>query len=105
MEAIEFGTSAIDGVIEIPSEYRKDFSTGLRVILIKDVPHFAGSLVKPKQQNEGDPAECCHPLDGLARGSPPDSQERLAAAERLAGFSSKNPLSLEEIKNERLVRQ
>jgi hypothetical protein len=82
MEAIEFGTSAIDGVIEIPTEYRKDFSTGLRVILIKDVPHSTNQ----KQQDE-------------------DIQERLAAAKRLVGIAAKYPLSLEEIKNERLARQ
>jgi hypothetical protein len=82
MEAVEFGTSAIDGVIEIPAEYRKDFSTGLRVILIKNAPFPAN----PKQQGA-------------------DIQERLAAAKRLVGFASKNPLSLEEIRNERLARQ
>jgi hypothetical protein len=75
MEAVEFGTSAIDGVIEIPVEYRKEFSTGLRVILIKDA------------------------LQKL------DIPERLAAAGRLAGIAAKNPLSLEAIKNERLARQ
>jgi len=82
MEAIEFGTSAIDGVIEIPTEYRKDFSTGLRVILIKDIPRSTN----PKQQDA-------------------DIQERLAAAKRLVGIAAKNPLSLEEIRNERLARQ
>jgi aminoglycoside/choline kinase family phosphotransferase len=82
MEAIEFGTSAIDGVIEIPPEYRKDFSTGLRVILIKDVSRSTNL----KQQDA-------------------DIQERLAAAKRLVGIATRNPLSLEEIRNERLARQ
>ena len=35
----------------------------------------------------------------------PDIQERIAAAKRLIGIASKNPLTLEEIRNERLVRQ
>jgi hypothetical protein len=82
MEAVEFGTSAIDGIIEIPTEYRRDFSTGLRVILIKDVPQPTNA----KQQDI-------------------DMQERLAAAKRLVGIAEKNPLSLEEIRNERLARQ
>jgi hypothetical protein len=82
VEAIEFGTSAVNGVIEIPTEYRKDFSTGLRVILIKDTLLSANS----KQQDA-------------------DIQERLAAAKRLVGIASKNPLSLEEIRAERLARQ
>jgi hypothetical protein len=81
MEAIEFGTSAIDGVIEIPAEYQKDFSTGLRVILIKDAE------------------------DRGVSESSPVIQERLAAAKRLAGFASKHPFSLEEIRRERLARQ
>jgi hypothetical protein len=75
MEAVEFGTSAINGVIEIPTEYRKDFSTALRVILIKNASPSAGSQ---------------------------DIKERLAAAERLAGFAAKTPLSLDEIRAERL---
>jgi ABC-type phosphate transport system ATPase subunit len=32
-------------------------------------------------------------------------QERIAAAERLVGVASNNPMSLEEIRNERLARQ
>jgi hypothetical protein len=90
MDAIEFGASAVGGVIEIPAEYRKDFSTGLRVILIKNDPHskgnFTGTSAVSKQQDA-------------------DIQERLAAAERLAGIASKNPLSLAEIRAERLGRQ
>jgi hypothetical protein len=34
-----------------------------------------------------------------------EMQERLAAAERLVGIASKNAMTLEEIKNERLARQ
>ena len=34
-----------------------------------------------------------------------DIQERIAAAERLVGIASSNPLTLEEIRNERLTRQ
>jgi hypothetical protein len=84
MEAVEFGTSALEGVIEIPAEYRKDFSTTLRVILIKNTPFPDGNF---------------------AGSSPPDIRERLAAAERLAGIASKHPLSLSEIRAERLARQ
>jgi hypothetical protein len=79
MEAIEFGTSAVGGMIEIPAEYREDFSARLRVILIKDT-YSAG-------------------------GPPLDIQDRLVAAERLAGIASKYPLSLDEIRAERLARQ
>ena len=32
-------------------------------------------------------------------------EERIAAAERLAGIASNNPMTLEEIRNERLARQ
>jgi hypothetical protein len=84
MEAVEFRTSASNGVIEIPSEYRKDFSTALRVILIKNPPR---------------------PQDGLAQGSPQDIRERLAAAQRLVGIATEIPLSLDEIRAERLARQ
>ena len=38
-------------------------------------------------------------------GNEPSIQERIAAAERLAGIASKNPMPLEEIRNERLTRQ
>ena len=34
-----------------------------------------------------------------------DIQERIAAAERLVGIASKNTMTLEEIRNERLARQ
>jgi hypothetical protein len=79
MEAVEFGVFANDGIIEIPIEYRKDFSTEIRVILIKN----------NLRQNSKEP----------------DIQERIAAAERLAGIASKNAMTLEEIRNERLARQ
>jgi hypothetical protein len=46
---------------------------------------FTGSSTTPKQQA-------------------PDIQERLAAAKRLVDIASKVPLSLEEIRNERLAR-
>ena len=79
MEAVEFGTFANNGTIEIPTEYRKDYSTDIRVILIKNKPN----------QNAKEP----------------DIQERIAAAERLVGIASKEAMSLEDIKNERLIRQ
>ncbi|MCL2294113.1 MAG: hypothetical protein FWC36_04525 [Spirochaetes bacterium] len=34
-----------------------------------------------------------------------DIKERIAAAERLVGIASKNPMTLEEIRNERLAKQ
>ena len=78
MEAVEFGTFAYNGIIKIPVEYRKDFSTDIKVILMKN---------------------------NIDTGSgQPDIQERIAAAERLAGIASANALSLEDIKNERLAR-
>jgi hypothetical protein len=79
MEAVEFGTFAHNGIIEIPIEYRNDYSTDIRVILMRNK---VGQSVKE-----------------------PDMQERLAAAERVVGIASKNPMTLEEIKNERLSRQ
>ena len=78
MEAVEFGTFAHDGIIEIPIEYREDYSTDIRVILMRDQ---ASQIMKP------------------------DIQERIAAAERLVGIASKNAMTLEEIKDERLARQ
>jgi len=79
MEAVEFAAYAGNGVIEIPVEYRKDYSSGIRVILIKDN--------QSKYTTE------------------PSIQERIAAAERLAGFASNNSMTLEEIRNGRLARQ
>ena len=79
MQAIEFGTFADNGIIEIPIEYRKDYSTNIRVILIKN--------------------------DQDKNIKEPNIQERIAAAERLVGIASENVMSLEEIRNERLARQ
>ena len=79
MEAIEFGTFANNGLIEIPVEYKRDFSTDIRVILIKN---------KPDQDIKES-----------------DIQERVAAAQRLVGIASKNKMTLEEIRSERLARQ
>ena len=79
MEAVEFGTFANNGIIEIPVEYRKDYSTDIKVILMKN----------GKSSNFFEP----------------DINERIAAAERLVGIASENAMSLEEIRNERLARQ
>jgi len=79
MEAVEFGTFAHNGIIEIPIEYREDYSTDVRVILMR----------KQTSQNITEP----------------DIQERIAAAERLVGIASQNTMTLEEIRNERLARQ
>ena len=79
MEAVEFGTFANNGMIEIPAEYRRDYSTDIRVILIKN---------KTNQDfNES------------------DIQERISAAQRLVGIASKEAMTLEDIRNERLARQ
>jgi negative regulator of genetic competence, sporulation and motility len=79
MDAVEFGTFVNNGMIEIPVEYRKDFSTNIRVILLKDKSN--------QETNES------------------DIQERIAAAERLVGIGSKEAMTLEDIRNERLARQ
>jgi len=79
MEAVEFGTFAHNGIIEIPIEYREDYSTDIRVILMKK--------------------QACQNI------TEPDIQERIAAAERLVGIASQNSMTLEEIRNERLARQ
>ena len=79
MEAVEFGAFAHNGIIEIPPEYREEYSTDVRVILMK-------------KKSVWDKKE-------------PDIQERIAAAERLAGIASENTMSLTDIRNERLARQ
>ena len=79
MEAVEFGTFASNGIIEIPVEYQKDYSTDVRVILIKN-------------KSNQDITES-------------DIQERIAAAQRLVGIASKKKMTFEEIRNERLARQ
>jgi len=79
MEAVEFGTIAHNGIIEIPLEYKESYSTDIRVILMRN----------QASQNITEP----------------DIQERIAAAERLVGIASKNAMTLEEIRNERLARQ
>jgi hypothetical protein len=79
MEAVEFGTFANNGIIEIPMEYQNDYSTDVRVILIKN---------KPRR-------------DAIE----PSIQERIAVAERLAGVASREAMTLEDIRNERLARQ
>ena len=79
MEAVEFGTIASNGMIEIPLKYRKDYSTDIRVILIKNSSNQDGGET--------------------------DIPERIAAAQRLVGIASKEALTLEGIRNERLARQ
>ncbi|MDR2717795.1 MAG: hypothetical protein LBB89_07020 [Treponema sp.] len=79
MEAVEFGTFAHNGIIEIPIEYREGYSTDIRVILMRN--QTIQSITEP------------------------DIQERIAAAERLVGIASQNAMTLEEIRNERLARQ
>ena len=79
MEAVEFGTFVNNGMIEIPAEYRKDYFADIRVILLKN---------KSKQDIKDF-----------------NIQERVAAAERLVGIASREAMSLEDIRNERLARQ
>ena len=79
MQAVEFGTFVNNGIIEIPKIYRKEYSNNVRVILLKENSFTA--------------------INELS------IQERITAAERLVGIASKNALSLEEIRNERLSRQ
>ncbi|MDR2923541.1 MAG: hypothetical protein LBU85_09415 [Treponema sp.] len=79
MEAVEFGAFAHNGIIEIPVEYRESYSTDIKVILMRN--QTSQSITEP------------------------DIKERIAAAERLVGIASKNTLTLEEIKDNRLARQ
>jgi hypothetical protein len=79
MEAVEFGTFAHNGIIEIPVEYRESYSTDIKVILMR---------------NQADQSV-----------TEPDIQERIAAAERLVGIASKNAMTLEKIRDGRLARQ
>jgi hypothetical protein len=78
MQSVEFGTLVNNGIIEIPMIYRREYSSNVRVILLKE---------------------------NAMTDDETTVQERVAAAERLIGIASANPLSLEEIKNERLKRQ
>jgi len=78
LEAVEFESFAHNGIIEIPVEYRKDYSTEVKVILMRD---------------------------NSSRPTPSGIQERIAAAERLVGIALKEVMTLEDIKNERLARQ
>ena len=71
MEAVEFGTYANNGMIEIPAQYRRDYSTDIRVILIKEMSNQ------------------------YSRGT--DIQERVAAAQRLIGVASKEPMTLKPL--------
>jgi hypothetical protein len=79
MEAVEFGTFVNNGMIEIPAEYREDYFADIRVILLKN----------KSNQNSKDLS----------------IQERVAAAERLVGIASREAMTLEDIRNERLARQ
>ena len=78
-QAVEFGTIVDNGLIEIPDIYRKEYTNNVKVILMKENINIINDEINIK--------------------------ERIAAAERLAGIASANPLSLDEIRNERLARQ
>jgi hypothetical protein len=86
MNAVVFDTPIFDGKIEIPQEYRKDFLSFAKVILIKDE-----SRATQKTQ--------------AAPGTDRSVEERIAALNRLAGIAASNPMTLEEIRDERLSRQ
>jgi hypothetical protein len=101
MEAVEFGTFVNNGMIEIPAEYRKDYFADIRVILLKN----------KSKQDDAEP-----PYGGVKSipiGKRPEGtyskdfniQERVAAAERLVGIASREAMTLEDIRNERLARQ
>jgi hypothetical protein len=83
MNAVTFDTAVLDGKIEIPPEYRRDFSSFVKVILIED---------------ESRKAQNAHAVPGTV-------EKRIAALNRLAGIASEHPMSLEEIRAERLSRQ
>jgi len=93
MEAVEFGTFVHNGIIEIPIEYREDYSTDIRVILMRN--------------QEGNPRPQAGSVEVQTSRNimEPDIRERIAAAERLVGIASQNAMTLEEIRNERLARQ
>ncbi|GHV87022.1 hypothetical protein AGMMS50255_3180 [Spirochaetia bacterium] len=86
MNAVAFDTAVLDGKIDIPPEYRRDFSSFVKVILIHD---------------EVREAQTAH----TASGTDLSVEKRIAALNRLAGIASEHPMSLEEIKGERLSRQ
>ncbi|GHV88272.1 hypothetical protein AGMMS50267_06320 [Spirochaetia bacterium] len=86
MNAVAFDTAVLDGRIEIPPEYRRDFSSFVKVILIEDESREVQNVYT-------------EPGTGLG------VEKRMAALNRLVGIASKHPMSLEEIRDERLSRQ
>jgi hypothetical protein len=89
MNAVAFDTAVLDGKIEIPPEYRRDFSSFVKVILIHD---------------ESRVAQNAQAVVGTVPGTDLSVEERMAALNRLAGIASEHPMSLEEIRDERLSR-
>jgi hypothetical protein len=86
MNAVAFDVAVLDGKIEIPPEYRKDFSSFVKVILIEDES-------RETRNTQAVP------------GPDLSVAEKMAALNRLVGIASKHPMSLEEIRDERLSRQ
>ena len=76
MQAVEFGTAVHNGKIEVPQEYQSDFSSFVRVILIKEdsVPIKTGDASKR--------LDAFNRLDGLLRGKDLDIEK--ARAQRLS---------------------
>jgi len=72
MQAVEFGTYVDNGIIEIPMEYRNDYSHDVRVILLKD---------------NADKAD-----------KEPSIRERIASAERLLELPLETPCRLTTLK-------
>jgi hypothetical protein len=98
MEAVEFDVFAHNGIIEIPIEYREDYSTDVRVILMRDQEGNREPLVRRPQAGSVE-------VQSSQNITEHDIQERIAAAERLVGIASQNAMTLEEIRKERLARQ
>jgi hypothetical protein len=86
MNAVAFDTAVLDGKIEIPPEYRRDFSSFVKVILIHD---------------ESREAQNTHAVSGTAFSV----EERIAALNRLDGLLAGCDIDLDKARMERLSRQ
>ncbi|MDR0876894.1 MAG: hypothetical protein LBN21_02490 [Treponema sp.] len=86
MNAVAFDTAILDGKIEVPPEYRRDFSSFVKVILI---------------EGENREVQNAHAVPDTDIGV----EERIAALDRLDGILAGYDIDLDKARMERLSRQ
>jgi hypothetical protein len=86
MNAVAFDTAVLDGKIEIPVEYRREFSSFVKVILI---------------ENESRETQNVQAVSGRELSV----EERIAALNRLDGILAGCDIDLDKARMERLSRQ